>query len=99
MCLICVCVGAGAYAGCAYCTHTGEYCHKLQKMVYPGNLRFLSECDTLRLDKQNFPDKNEDNSESPEIKTTQYVAKANAEYSIYCYNQCEEKGAGSKYWL
>ena len=28
-------VGAGAYAGCAYCTHTGEYCHILQKIFIP----------------------------------------------------------------
>ena len=36
-----VAVGAGAYAGCTYCTHVGTYTNILQKVVYPGNRRFL----------------------------------------------------------
>ena len=49
-------------------------------LIYPGNRCFLQADDMLRLDEQNFPHQNVDNSESPEIKTTQYVARANAEY-------------------
>ena len=51
----------------AYCTHTGKYCHSLQKMIYPGNRCFLQADNMLRLDEQNFPHQNVDNSESPEI--------------------------------
>ena len=41
----------------------------------------MEEDDPLRCDKKNFPDKEEDHSKPPELKTTQYVAKANAEYA------------------
>jgi len=44
----CFAVGAGAYAGCAYCTHVGLYSKILQKMVYPGNRRFMPQNDRQR---------------------------------------------------
>lgn len=55
-------------------------------MVYPRNRCFLQEDDTLRLDEHNLPDRKKDLSISPELKTTQYVAKANAEYSAAVTN-------------
>ena len=34
-------IGAGAYAGCAYCTIKGEYAKELNKMVYLKHRSFL----------------------------------------------------------
>lgn len=74
-------VGAGAYAGCAYCTQTGERSQILQKVIYPGSRRFLPNEDPLRDDSNNFPDKAQDKSASPDIKTTKYVDEANDAYT------------------
>lgn len=41
-------VGAGAYAGCAYCTIKGEYAKELNKMVYLNHRSFLPKDDLLR---------------------------------------------------
>ena len=73
--------GAGAYAGCAYCTHTGQHSSSLQKVIYPGNRRFLSKDDPLRRDCVNFPLKKKDVSDPPENKTTKYVDEANDAYT------------------
>ena len=73
-------IGAGAYAGCAYCTHKGEYSKALQKMIYPGNRLFLNVDDNLRHDVRNFPVKKKVNKSSPMIKTMDYVDDANAKY-------------------
>ena len=62
-------VGAGAYAGSAYCVHRGKYSEILQKMVYPGNRCFLQESDGLRLDEDNFPVKKVEKSSPPQMKT------------------------------
>ncbi len=69
-------IGAGAYAGCAYCTHLGEYSKPLTKMVYPGNRCFLSMGDPLRQDAQSFPKKEVDLVQPPQLKTASYVLKA-----------------------
>jgi hypothetical protein len=60
--------GAGAYAGCAYCLHHGEYSKILQKIIYPGNRCFLQEDDILRNDSVNFPIKFPDNNDPPVLK-------------------------------
>lgn len=65
-------VGAGAYAGCAYCTHVGTYSNILQKMVYPGNRRFLPLDDVQRTDSKNYPSQATDTALPPVIKTTTY---------------------------
>lgn len=49
----------------------------LQKMVYPGNRRFLKHNDHLHHDVENFPSKHADLTEPPELKTTEYVDSAN----------------------
>ena len=74
-------LGANSYAGCTYCTHLGEYSNTLQKIIYPGNRRFLRKDDKLRKDKKNFPCQKIDNTDHPEIKTMQYIDKAIMEYS------------------
>lgn len=73
-------VGAGAYSGCTYCTQKGEYCKSLQKIVYLGNRCFLEENDVLRTDTTKFPAKKKISSPPPEMKTTEYVDKANDKY-------------------
>ena len=73
-------IGAGAYAGCAYCTHKGEYSKAFQKMIYPGNRLFLNVDDNLRHDVRNFPVKKKVNKSSPMIKTMDYVDDANVKY-------------------
>ena len=39
--------GAGAYAGCEYCTIKGEYATELNKMVYLKYRSFLPQDDLL----------------------------------------------------
>lgn len=73
--------GAGAYAGCAYCTHIGRHSTSLQKVIYPGNRRFLSKDDPLRCDSVSFPLKKKDVSDPPDNKTTKYVDEANDAYT------------------
>ena len=70
-------VGAGAYAGCTYCTHLGTYSKILQKMVYPGNRRFLPQDNPMRTDARNFPSKAIDEDVPPEAKDMQYVDLVN----------------------
>lgn len=79
--LPCTCLGAGGYAGCAYCTHLGEHSSVLQKMVYPGNRCFLKEDDDLRDDTTNYPSKSDNLFSPPELKTTEYVDAANQMYA------------------
>ena len=73
-------VGAGAYAGCAYCTMTGEYSNVLDKMIYPDHRRFLSPGDVLRRDDINFPMKVKHFTQPPLLKTTSFVHEANKIY-------------------
>lgn len=73
--------GAGAYAGCTYCTHKGEYSKILQKMIYPGNRCFLQQDDDLRHDFRSFPQQGTDLASPPKMKTMEYVDCANARYS------------------
>ena len=72
--------GAGAYAGCAYCTHLGEYSNSLKKMIYPGNRCFLHPSDSLRRDCVNFPSKKPDENKPPLLKTNAYIDSANDSY-------------------
>ena len=74
--------GAGAYAGCAYCTHIGEYSKTLQKIIYPGNRRFLPENNPLRNDTSSFPLKELEKRNPPNLKTMEYINQANQEYNI-----------------
>ena len=69
-------VGAGAYAGCAFCTHSKI----LQKIVYPGNRRFLPPNDVQRTNCSSYPSQAVDANAPPEIKTMGYIDKANKEY-------------------
>lgn len=64
-------VGAGAYAGCAYCCVQGEYSQSLQKMVYLQHRSFLPSVDLLRLNHKNFPTKII--TEKPTAKTMSFV--------------------------
>lgn len=73
-------VGAGAYAGCAYCTHVGTYSNILQKMVYPGNRRFLPLDDVQCTDSKNYPSQATDTALPPVIKTMEFIDKANKDY-------------------
>ena len=77
--LLC-CIGAGAYAGYAYCTHVGTYANTLQKMVYPGNRRFLPLDDVQRTDRKNYPRQATDITLPPVIKTMEFIDKANKDY-------------------
>ena len=87
LCINWIILGAGGYAGCAYCTHLGEYSNILQKIVYPGNRRFLEKDDDLRDDTTNYPSKFDDFSSPPELKTTDYVDAANQNYAAALTNQ------------
>lgn len=73
-------IGAGAYAGCAYCLHRGEHSKILQKIIYPGNRYFLQKNDVLRDDSTNFPQKIPDSNGPPSLKTTTYINAANTAY-------------------
>ena len=83
--------GAGAYAGCTYCTHIGEHSKTLQKIIYPGNRSFLNKDDNLRLDASNFPEKGVDLADPPEIKTMEYVNQAIANYTAEDSNEAKKK--------
>lgn len=83
-------IGAGGYAGCAYCTHLGEHSNILQKMVYPGNRCFLKKDDDLRNDTSNYPSKSIDSSSPPKLKTTEYVNDANQKY-VAAHTSTERK--------
>ena len=78
----CVCVlcptGAGAYAGCTYCSTIGEYSKALSKMVYLNHRSFLPDVDVLRLNHSGFPSSSVLQCPSP--KTMEYVDTANAKY-------------------
>ena len=73
-------IGAGAYAGCAYCTHLGTWSKPLTKVVYPGNRRFLKSDDSLRSDRRNFPKKDINNDQPPKLKTISYIQEASKEF-------------------
>ena len=73
-------VGAGAYAGCAYCTHVGVYSKTLKKMVYPGNRRFLPQNDRQRTNVRSYPSQAADARPPPQIKTMQYIDEANEKF-------------------
>ena len=49
--------GAGAYAGCAYCTMLGEYSSTLGKMVYLKHRSFLPASDELRSTNSGYPNR------------------------------------------
>ena len=70
-----VMLGAGAYAGCAYCCIRGEYSKELQKMVYLDHRSFLPSIDCLRTDHKGFSTK-EVADKPPQAKTMEYVEKA-----------------------
>ena len=76
--MCCVCAGAGAYAGCAYCCQQGEYCTALNKMVYLEHRYFLPQADPLRSDRTRFPCKQVCLRTTPEKKTQRYIDLANA---------------------
>ena len=83
-------LGAGAYAGCSYCMHTGEYSKILRKVIYPGNRHILPEGDSLRYDNVNFPDKSKDKSSPPDAKAMKFVDDANTAYaSLAQENGCK----------
>lgn len=67
-------LGAGAYAGCAYCCIRGQYSKELQKMVYLDHRSFLPSIDQLRIDHKGFP-ANKVANESPQAKTMEYIEK------------------------
>lgn len=48
--------GTGSYRGCAWCLLKGIYCTHLNKVVYPGNRRFVPSQHKLRQDCKNFPE-------------------------------------------
>ena len=73
-------IGAGAYAGCAYCCMKGEYSKNLQKMVYLDHRSFLPHIDCLRTTHKNFPSKSvSDHPPSP--KTMDFVCDKIADLS------------------
>ena len=72
---VCVVLGAGAYAGCAYCCIQGQYSKELQKMVYLDHRSFLPSIDRLRTDHKGFPTK-EVADKPPQAKTMEYIEKA-----------------------
>ena len=67
-------VGAGAYAGCAYCCIRGEYSKVLQKMVYLQHRAFLPAIDHLRTTHRNFPSKTVP-AHPPTLKTMEFITK------------------------
>lgn len=67
-----VCIGAGAYSGCAYCCIQGEYSKVLQKMVYLEHRSFLPNVDRLRVEHKHFPKKSVPDG-PPLPKTADYV--------------------------
>ena len=69
-------IGAGAYAGCVYCEHKGEYSTFLDKMVYPGNRAFLATDSSYRVSKSTFPSGSEEHKEKPKLKTMAYLEAA-----------------------
>lgn len=84
-CFLTFIIGAGAYAGCAYCTNVGEYSSTLGKMVYLKHRSFLPEDDELRLAHSGYPNRKE-KLDYPELKTTEYVDSANAKYEAASTN-------------
>lgn len=63
--------------------HTsGSYSKTLQKIIYPGNRRFLPANSPLRKDTSSFPPKEPENRDPPILKTMEYINIANQEYSI-----------------
>ena len=52
----------------------------LQKVVYPGNRRFLPLDDVQRTDCKNYPSKATNTTLPPVIKTMEYIDKANKDY-------------------
>ena len=71
--------GAGAYAGCVYCTSLGEYSNARTKMVYLDHRRFLAAGDPLRKQDTKFPSRKAP-EEPPRLKNMKYVKKANERY-------------------
>ena len=69
-------IGAGAYAGCVYCEHRGEYSTILDKMVYPGNRLFLESDDSYRDKRIGFPSGSVEHTQQPKLKTTTYLEAA-----------------------
>lgn len=69
-------LGAGAYAGCAYCTTKGEYAKELNKMVYLKHRSFLPHDYLLRSSDSGFPNK-KDKLAAPVMKSKDYIDKAN----------------------
>ena len=65
-------IGAGAYAGCAYCCIQGQYSKELQKMVYLDHRSFLPGIDCLRTNHKNFPSKKVADK-PPQAKTMEYI--------------------------
>lgn len=76
-----IAVGSGAYAGCAYCTQTGEYSENLDKMVFLEHRRFLSQNDLLRLLDKDFPSGEACHLDPPEEKNQDYVDRENVVFS------------------
>lgn len=72
--------GAGAHAGCAYCTQIGEYAKCLQKVIYPGNRCYLPKNDILRYDKQSLSKQGTDFRPPPDTKTMKFIDAANDKY-------------------
>ena len=79
MLLLLLDVGAGAYAGCAYCCVKGYYCHNLKKMVYLDHRSFLPTIDTLRSDRKHFPSKTAVPLLPPRPKTMEFVDSHNGQ--------------------
>ena len=76
-----LCTGAGAYAGCVYCTTKGEYCKELSKMVYLKHRCFLPCEDDLLKSDSGFPNKKAEIAlVTPVMKSTRYIEEANARY-------------------
>lgn len=81
MFLCAIFVGSGAYAGCAYCTQTGEYSENLDKMVYLDHRRFLPQNDLLRSLDKDFPSGEVCHLDPPDEKNQDYVDRENVVFS------------------
>ena len=56
--------------------------HTLQKMVYPGNRRFLEPDDQLRTESTVFPNQSSDFTHPPMLKDLDFIDKANSDYEL-----------------
>ena len=61
----------GSKRGCAWCLFKGQYCKHLNKVVYPGNRRFLPLEHELRKDCERFPEHTVERRDRPTYRTFQ----------------------------